>query len=359
MQPDLYPELDTPQALIDLDVLDRNAAAMRALGRERGVAVRVHFKSLKCGGLATYLKAAGFDTFLCAKLCEAEVLVDAGIADVLVANQVVGPRKAARLAALARRAAVSVCVDDPENVAELAAAATAAGVTLGVLVEVDVGQRRCGVDPGEPAVALARHVLRHAPAVRFLGLQGYAGHIQMLPDLADRTDQCRSGLQLLADTRRALEAAGLPVAVVTGAGTGTVDAAAGFPGLTEIQPGSFVLMDAAYHAACPAFACSLSVLTAVVSRRAGRYVLDAGSKAVSKDFGTPVVKGYPADRVVAVNEEHIVVAPGDDAPVRLGERREVLPAHCCATMNLHRSCVAVRGGKVEAVWPVEASGRYD
>lgn len=352
-----YPDLDTPQLLIDLDVVDRNAAAMRALGRDRGVDVRVHFKSLKCGGLAKYLTAVGFDTFLCAKLCEAEVLVDAGVRDVLVANQVVGPLKARRLAALAGRAAVSVCVDDPGNVDELAAAVREAGASVGVLVEVDVGQRRCGVDPGEPAVALARHVLAHAPALQFLGLQGYAGHIQMLPDLADRTAQCRAGLQLLADTRRALEVAGVPVAVVTGAGTGTADAAAGFPGLTEIQPGSFVLMDAAYHAACPAFGCALSILTAVVSRRAGRYVLDAGSKAVSKDFGTPVVKGRPGDVVTGVNEEHIIVASGD--AVRVGDRREVLPAHCCATMNLHRSCVAVRGGRVEAVWPVEASGRYD
>jgi D-serine deaminase-like pyridoxal phosphate-dependent protein len=354
-----YPELDTPQALIDLDVVDRNVAAMRTLGRDRRVNVRVHFKSLKCGGLAKYLTAAGLDTFLCAKLCEAEVLVDAGVTDVLVANQVVGPMKTRRLAGLAARATVSVCVDDPGNVDELASAAKEGGTTIDVLVEVDVGQRRCGVDPGEPAVALARRVLGHAPALRFLGLQGYAGHIQMLPDLADRTRQCRDGLRLLADTRRALEAAGIPVAVVTGAGTGTADAAAGFPGLTEIQPGSFVLMDAAYHGACPAFGCALSILATVVSRREGRYVLDAGSKAISKDFGTPVIKGRPGDAVTAVNEEHTVVTPADAEPVRVGARREVLPAHCCATMNLHRSCVAVRGGRVEAVWPVEASGRYD
>ncbi len=356
---DLYPELDTPQALIDLDTVDRNVSAMRALGRERGVDVRVHFKSLKCGGLAKYLMSAGFDTFLCAKLNEAEVLVGAGVKDVLVANQIVGPIKARRLAALAARATVSVCVDDAENVDELAAAAAEVGSTIGVLVEVDVGQRRCGVDPVEPAVALARHILKHAPALRFLGLQGYAGHIQMLPDLAERTAQCRAGLQLLVDTRRALEAAGIPVAVVTGAGTGTADAAAGFPGLTEIQPGSFVLMDAAYHAACPTYGCALSILTTVVSRRDERYVLDAGSKAISKDFGTPVIKGYPTDRVIAVNEEHTIVAPGAGAVVQVGDRREVLPAHCCATMNLHRSCVAVCGGKVEAVWPIEASGRYD
>jgi D-serine deaminase-like pyridoxal phosphate-dependent protein len=331
---------------------------MRALGQDRGVNVRVHFKSLKCGGLAKYLMAAGFHTFLCAKLCEAEVLVDAGVKDVLVANQVVGPLKTRRLAALAKRAGLSVCVDDFENVDEMAAAAKEAGATIGVLVEVDIGHRRCGVNPGEPAVALARHVLRYAPALRLLGLQGYAGHIQMIPDLADRTDQCRAGLRLLADTRRALEADDIPVAVVTGAGTGTADAAAGFEGLTEIQPGSFVLMDVAYHATCPTFGCALSILTSVVSRRDGRYVLDAGSKAISKDFGTPLIKGR-LDRVTAVNEEHTIVAPENGEAVRIGERREVLPAHCCATMNLHRSCVAVRGGNVVAVWPIEASGRYD
>ena len=356
---DLYPVLDTPQALIDLDVVDRNAAAMFALGRANGVDVRVHFKSLKCGGLARYLMAAGADKFLCAKLNEAEVLVGAGVRDVLVANQIVGPVKARRLAALAARADVSVCVDDAENVDELAAAARAAGVSLGVLVEVDVGQHRCGVDPGAPAVALARRVLGHAPALQFRGLQGYAGHIQMIPDAADRGQQCRAGLQLLVGTRRELEAAGIAVPVVTGAGTGTADTAAGFPGLTEIQPGSFAVMDAAYHAVCPEYGCALSVLTTVVSRRDGRYVLDAGSKAISRDFGTPVVKDRPADRVTAVNEEHTIVAPGDGEAVRVGDRREVLPAHCCATMNLHRSCAAVRGGRVEAVWPIEASGRYD
>lgn len=353
----LFSELDTPKVLVDLAVVDRNAAAMLALGRQRGVAVRVHFKSLKCGGLARYLMGLGFDKFLCAKLCEAEVLADAGITDILVSNQIVGPIKIRRLVDLVRRAKISVCVDNADNVLQLADAARAAGVALGVLVEVDIGQRRCGVDPGEPAVALARQVLAQSPALRFLGLQGYAGHIQMVPDPGERASLCHLGLRLLADTRKALEAAGIEVSVVTGAGTGTADAAAGFEGLTEIQPGSFVLMDAAYNAVCPGFGCALSILTTVVSSRPGRYVLDAGSKAISKDFGLPVIKGHPKDQVQAVNEEHLIVATADT--VSIGDRRAVYPAHCCATMNLHRSCVAIREGAVVAEWPIEASGRYD
>jgi D-serine deaminase-like pyridoxal phosphate-dependent protein len=117
-------------------------------------------------------------------------------------------------------------------------------------------------------------------------------------------------------------------------------------------------MDSAYHAVRPEFGCALSVLCTVVSRRPGRYVLDAGSKAISKDFGTPVVRGRPADAVVKLAEEHTIVDSPDEA-VRVGDRVEVLPAHCCATMNLHRQCVAHRGGRVEALWPIEASGRYD
>jgi len=319
--------------------------------------VRVHFKSLKCTGLARYIAAAGADGFLCAKLNEAEALVGAGLTDVFIANQVVGPIKLRRLAELARRTQVRVCVDDAGNVAAMSQAAQAAGSTLGVLVEVDIGMRRCGVEPGEPALALARTIAA-SRGLRFLGLQGYDGHLQMLADAEERRTKCQQGLERLIATRRLLEQAGLPVAVVTGAGTGTWEYVAAFKGITEIQPGSFVLMDCAYHAVRPEFGCALSILATVVSRRPGWYVLDAGSKAISRDFGTPVVKDRPGDRLVKLSEEHATVE-STDAGVRVGDRREVIPAHCCATMNLHRACVAVRKCKVEAAWPIEASGRYD
>ncbi len=349
--------LDTPQLLLDLDVLDANLAHLLGACRRRGVDLRIHFKSLKCGGLARYLAAAGAPRFLCAKLNEAEVLADAGIDDILVANQIVGPMKVRRLAELARRAKVRVCVDDAGNVAELAAAARAAGTTVGVLVEVDIGMNRCGVEPGEPALALARRI-HDTDGLRFDGLQGYDGHLQLLADPAEKRAKCLAALERLVGTRRRIEQAGIPVAVVTGAGTGTWEYVAGFPGVTEIQPGSFLLMDCAYHAVRPEFGCALSVLTTVVSRRPAWYVLDAGSKAISKDFGTPVIKGRSAEQVDKLSEDHTRVNCGPDGP-KVGERREVIPAHCCATMNLHRRCLAVRKGRVEADWPIEASGRYD
>lgn len=349
--------LDSPQLLLDLDVVDANLAYLLDACARRGVDLRVHFKSLKCASLARYLASGGVQRFLCAKLNEAEVLADAGRTDIFVANQVIGSAKLARLANLARRAQVRVCVDDPDNVSEMAAAARTAGVTLGVLIEVDIGMQRCGVEPGQPALALARHIQSQA-GLRFVGLQGYDGHLQMLPDPAERRAKCLAGLERLIATRKLIEQAGIPVEVVTGAGTGTWEFASSVEGVTEIQPGSFILMDCAYHAVRPEFGCALSILATVLSRRPNRYVLDAGSKAISKDFGTPVIKDRPGERVMKLAEEHTLVETTAEAP-RVGERREVLPAHCCATMNLHRQCVAIRKGRVEAVWPIEASGRYD
>src|SRR5579872_3526104 len=167
---DSLDDLESPQLLLDLDTLDKNLARMQEACRERRVDLRVHFKSLKCGGLARYLMRHGVDRFLCAKLNEAEVLAEAGVRDVFVANEIVGPRKLERLAALARRAKVRVCVDDSGNVAEMAEAARSAGTTLEVLVEVDIGMKRCGVPPGEAALALARTIAAE-PGLRFVGVQ--------------------------------------------------------------------------------------------------------------------------------------------------------------------------------------------
>lgn len=349
--------LDSPQLLIDLDVVDANLQRMLAAFAGSNVNVRVHFKSLKCGNLARYLADQGVISFLCAKLNEAEVLADAGIRDIFVANQLIGSTKLKRLAQLARRAKLSVCVDDARNVRELGEIAKSKDVQIGVLVEVDIGMARCGVEPGEPALQLAKQV-RSSLGLRFLGLQGYDGHLQMIPDVAERRAKCLEGLEKLVATRQMIEAAGIPVSVVTGAGTGTWEFVGSHEGITEIQPGSFVLMDHAYHAVRPEFKCAMSVYCTVISKRPGWYVLDAGSKAISKDFGMPAMKSPPGDTVAKLSEEHTKVESGDET-VRVGDRFEVIPTHGCATMNLHRHCVAVRKGRIEAIWPIEASGRYD
>lgn len=349
--------LDTPQLLLDLDVLDANLARLQDACRAAGKALRVHFKSLKCGSLARYLADRGVRGFLCAKLNEAEVLVAADQRDVMIANQIVGPVKLQRLARLATRTKLRACVDDADNVRQMAAAVRAEGATLEVLVEVDVGMARCGVEPGEPVLALAR-IIAGEPGLRFVGLQGYDGHLQLLADREQKKARCLEGLEKLAATRQLLEENGLPVSVVTGAGTGTWEWSAEHPALSELQPGSFLLMDAAYHVVRPEFGCALTVLTTVISRRPLWYVLDAGSKAISQDFGAPAVLDHPEEQVQRLAEEHAKVVDAGAGP-RIGERRQVIPAHCCATMNLHRQVIAIRGGVVEAAWPIEASGRYD
>jgi D-serine deaminase-like pyridoxal phosphate-dependent protein len=350
--------LDSPQLLIELDTVDANIDRMFGPFRNRPINVRTHFKSLKCAGLAQYIaKRTGNKTFLCAKLNEAEVLADAGFSDILIANQIIGPIKHRRIGELARRTQLRLCVDDPQNVDDLSQAMQAAGATLGVLVEVDIGMGRCGVPPGDAALALAKHI-QASPGLRFDGLQGYDGHLQLLPDPAEKKAKCLQGLEKLVGTRRLIEQAGIPVKVVTGAGTGTWEYVGNYDGITEIQPGSFVLMDVAYHAVRPEFSCALSILATVISKKAGKYVLDAGSKAISRDFGSPTIKGHADDKVNKLAEEHALVE-SRDAAIKIGDRREVLPAHCCATMNLHRQCLAMRKGRVEAVWPIEASGRYD
>jgi D-serine deaminase-like pyridoxal phosphate-dependent protein len=349
--------LDSPQLLLDLDIIDANLRRMFDAGKERGVNVRTHFKSLKCGGLAQYIKSRGGATFLAAKLNEAEVLADAGITDILIANQIVGAHKMQRLANLARRVQLRVCVDQPENVEQLSQAMQAGGATLGVLIEIDIGMARCGLPPGASAVKLAQWIQRK-PGLRFDGLQGYDGHLQLMEDAKEKRAKCLQGLEQLVGTRRFIEKAGVPVSIVTGAGTGTWELVAGFPGVTEIQPGSFVLMDSIYHTVRPEFGCALSILATVLSVRPKWYNLDAGSKAISKDFGMPIIRGKPEETVSRLSEEHTKVEC-DPVPVKVGDRREVIPAHCCATMNLHRQCIGVRKGMVEAVWPIEASGRYD
>jgi D-serine deaminase-like pyridoxal phosphate-dependent protein len=349
--------LDSPQAVIDLDTVDANVRNMLARCAACPIDLRVHFKSLKCGGLAAYLTGRGVKSFLCAKLNEAEVLVEHGIKDVFIANQIVGPIKLRRLAVLALRCQLRVCVDNAENIAELGEFVRGAGASLGVLVEVDIGMARCGVLPGEPALKLAKQVAA-TPGLRFLGLQGYDGHLQMLADAAERKRLCLQGIAQLIATRKLIEGAAIPVGVVTGAGTGTWEFVSSFPGMTEIQPGSFVLMDNAYHAIKPEFSCALSILATVISCRPGWYVLDAGSKAISKDFGMPVIKNRPQDRVDKLSEEHTKVL-SEAHDLRVGSRVAVVPTHGCATMNLHRQCVAVRGNRIESIWAIEASGRYD
>lgn len=345
--------LPTPALLVDEGALERNLRRMADFFAGRYCKLRPHFKSHKCVTLARrQLDAGNAVGITAAKLSEAEVLVAGGVKDVLVANQVVGEGKAARLAALNRGALVRVAVDDPGNVRQLAQAARDAGTAIGVLVEVDIGMSRCGTPPGEATVALARAV-HEAEGLRLDGLQGFEGHLVLVKDAEERRQRTLESMGTLVGMRRALEREGLPCPIISGGGTGTYDVTGAFEGVDEMQAGTYALMDAHYKQVRPEFEVALGVMATVISARRGVAVADVGLKGLGVDFGFPQVAGHPDAEVMYVAEEHL---PLRNVPAKVGDRLRIVPTHGCTTCNLHRRMWIVRDGAVEDVWPIEGSG---
>ncbi len=358
----LLAAVDTPALVLDLDAFERNLARMADAVRGKPVRLRPHAKSHKCAQIALRQIAAGAVGVCCQKVSEAEALVAGGVADVLIANEVVGTGKLDRLAALARQAQVGVCVDAAANVADVDAAAARVGVRLDVLVEINVGADRCGVEPGAQALELARKVVG-SRNLRFAGLQAYHGGAQHVRSVADRRRAIGRAAELARQTRELIEKNGIGCQTVTGAGTGSVPLERTSGVFDELQPGSYIFMDADYNrnevdAAWPHFEQSLFVWTTVMSRpNAARAVVDAGLKASSVDSGMPQVWQLPGVEFVKASDEHgvLAIAPGAEAPV-LGAKLMLVPGHCDPTVNLYDWFVCVRSGVVEALWPVSARG---
>jgi len=355
-------DVDTPALILELDAFERNLARMAEFVRSEPVRLRPHAKSHKCAEIALRQIAAGAVGVCCQKVSEAEALVAGGVHDVLIANEVVGATKLERLAALARSARIAVCADAAENVRDLDTAAARAGVRLNVFVEINVGADRCGVEPGAPALALAR-IVAASPNLHFAGLQAYHGGAQHLRGVAERTNAIERAAESVRATRVLLEQEGIACATVTGAGTGSFPLELASGAYDELQPGSYIFMDAdysrnEYDARWPRFEQSLFVWTTVMSRPAPtRAVVDAGLKASSVDSGMPQLWQLPGVDYVKASDEHgvLVAAPGERAPA-LGAKLLLVPGHCDPTVNLYDWYVCVRAGKVETLWPVSARG---
>jgi D-serine deaminase-like pyridoxal phosphate-dependent protein len=328
--------------------------------------LRAHAKTHKSPVIAHLQMARGAVGQCVQKVAEAEILAWGGVSNILVSNEVVGPAKLARLAALARITTIAVCADDAGNVHAIEAAAAAAGVALTVLVEIDIGMRRCGVTPGPDAVALAR-LIADQPHLRFGGLQAYHGSAQHLR----RPEERHFAIAAAADdARRTVEQLlqqGLDCPIVGGAGTGTFELEAASGVYTEIQAGSYCFMDADYArnldtAGRPVstFRHALFVLATVMSAAApGVAVLDAGHKAVAVDSGLPLVWGRPDLRYTGASDEHgkLAFGPETTAP-KLGEKLRLVPGHCDPTVDRFDWYVGVRAGRVECLWPVAARGGF-
>jgi 3-hydroxy-D-aspartate aldolase len=357
-------DIDTPALIVDLDAFERNVRKMADFARSAGVRLRPHAKTHKCPTIALKQITAGAVGQCCQKVGEAEALVRGGVRDVLVSNQVVGMRKLRRLAALAADATVGLCFDAAEQVDAASRAATEFGVTIDGMVEIDVGMQRCGVAPGHAAIDLARRIA-DAPGLNFRGLQAYHGTAQHLPG----TDRREAAIRMAADGVRAtvdaLDRAGLACEIISGAGTGTFRIEGGSGLWNELQAGSYVFMDTDYAriggkdgGPYAEFEHSLFVLATVMSVPvADRAIVDAGLKSYSGEKGPPWVHGRDDMEVTGVSDEHGKVQLGPRAGrLRLGDKLMLIPGHCDPTVNLHDWYVAVRGGRVEALWPITARG---
>ncbi len=357
-------DLDTPVLLIDGDALERNIRRMADLAADAGVAYRPHAKSHKSPILAQMQLDAGAGGICCAKLGEAEVMAAAGIPDILITSEVIGRSKLQRLINAAQQSRISVVVDDADNISDLAAAARTAGIRLDVLVEIDVGQGRCGVPPGAQAARLAR-LIGDTGWLRFRGLQGYQGAIQMTAAIAERAAATRAALELLAATADEVRAAGIEIEVLTGGGTGTSVIDTALAGLTELQPGSYIFMDSRYAAiewtdgAAVPFENALTVLGTVISRPAAdRCIVDVGYKAASSDGGPPLPLGLDGAVFSFAGDEHGQLRFADGArPPAIGDKIRFIPSHCDTTVNLYDQYIVTRGGRVEAAWEISARGR--
>lgn len=362
-------DVDTPALVIDLDAFERNLKRMADAVAKAGVRLRPHAKTHKSPVIGLKQMALGAVGLCCQKVSEAEAMVEGGIPDVYVSNEVIGARKLDRLAALAHQARVMVAVDHVEAVEALGAAARMAGVTIRTLVEIDVGAGRCGVPPGAPAVALAERVACEK-GLTFAGLQSYQGRAQHVRTLQERTALIGRAVAWTADTVAALRKAGLACEVVGGAGTGTFEIEAASGVYNELQAGSYVFMDADYARNLKAdgsrfdtFEHALFVYATVMSTPAAdRAVIDAGLKTFTFESGMPEVAGLAGALYERPSDEHggLNLAACNERP-RLGDKILLIPPHCDPTVNLHDWYVGVRGmgsasARVESIWPVAARG---
>lgn len=364
-----FADVDTPALVIDLDAFERNLKLMADFVGKSGVRLRAHAKTHKSPIIAAKQMALGAVGVCCQKVSEAEVLVDGGIGDVLVSNEVAGAAKLDRLAALAHRAKIAVCVDDPGNAAEMEAAAAKAGVTLDVLVEIDVGARRCGIAPGAPAARLAKQIAS-SPHLNFAGLQAYHGSAQHVRKADTRRDQIARAVEMVEETLRALRAAGLEARIVGGGGTGTYELEAASRVYNELQCGSYIFMDADYArnkradgGLFDAYEHALFICATVMSMPAPeRAVVDAGLKTFSVDSGMPLAWQLPGALYHRPSDEHgILDLTNCTEPSKRGDKVLLVPGHCDPTVNLHDWYVGVRGfgtpaAHVESLWPVAARG---
>ncbi len=351
-------EVETPFLWTEIDCLERNISTLAAHFQGAGVNWRPHTKGIKTPAIAHKLVAAGAIGVTCAKLGEAEVMVAAGIRDILVANQVVGPHKIARLAHLSRYSDVKVVVDESSVVTAIGEAATKIGTTVGLLVEINTGMNRAGVQPGEPAVALAKQIAA-TDGVRLAGLMTWEGHTLSETDPARKREQIGVAIALLTETADSCRAEGLPIEIVSAGGSGTYQITPFLPGVTEIEAGGAVFCDMTYQGWGIDLEAALFVRTMVTSRPTPtRIICDAGFKTLPRGFVMPKPLGIEDVTQLSFSAEHgILTLSQPNTTLQVGDTFDFVVGYGDATVFLHDQIYGIRQGLVEACWPVLGRGK--
>jgi D-serine deaminase-like pyridoxal phosphate-dependent protein len=348
--------IDTPALIIDLDKFERNLVKMADFFEGVDSDIRPHIKTHKCPVMAIKQVNAGAIGVTCAKVGEAEVMAKAGIGDILIANQIVGASKIMRLMDLLHLSDVKVAVENKTNAAELDEGAGSRNKTLKVVIEVDVGMGRCGVRSVEDAVNLAGEIDK-MKNLDLVGIMGYEGHVIFTFDREERIKLATQCMEMLMGYKKQLEVEGFEIPIVSGGGTGTYDIASKVKGVTEVQAGSYLTMDATYGYLNLGFEQALTILTTIISIHGDHVILDCGMKTVSSEFGQPHVVGFEGAVISSLSEEHGHMTFEKASKLKIGQKVEVIPTHGCTTINLHDRFHVVKDGTLEGVWEVSARGR--
>lgn len=359
-------ELDTPSLVVHEEILKRNVARMAEYAASRGIELRPHFKTHKTAKVAQMQKAAGSNGMTCAKLGEAEALVEAGVYDdFFIANQIVGPIKLKRLLALMERARVRVAVDTPEVAAGLNGAMAEAGRTLDVIIELNTGQDRAGIKPGAEALQLAETIRAEMPSLRVIGLMTHEGQVNNTDDVASMTATAKAAGADIVTSAELLREHGFDITVVSVGSTPAAFATTTVEGVTEMRPGTYVFNDRNYFKyGTTVEDCALRILATVTSRPApDRAIIDAGSKVLTSDTnpahpGHGLIVDYPDAVIARISEEHgVVELPESARGLKVGDKVEIIPNHVCPTVNLQDELYLVRNDEVVETWPVIARGK--
>lgn len=357
-------DIETPALILELDRFERNMDEMAKLAANRNVRLRPHAKAHKCAEIALRQISHGAVGICCQKLSEAEAMARNGLVDILITNEIVDLPKIERLGHLASKAKISVCVDDRNNVAMLARVAKELQSQLHLLVEVDVGGNRCGVQPGQDVLKLAELIASY-DMLHFRGLQAYQGRAQHIRGYEARREVVQKSVSDAQHTVELLAKRGIDCEIVSGGGTGTCVFEMESGTYNEVQPGSYVFMDADYSrndsnidSAVQGFRQSLFVYTQVISTsHKSHAIVDAGLKAIAFDSGMPEIHDIPYVAYSDPSDEHgKLKADNQSIVLRLGDKLKLVPGHCDPTVNLYDWIIAVRRGRVEELWPITARG---